>query len=347
MNNYAPLFVSIENPYLTDADRLLLQHPRVGGLVIFSKNFTSKQQMAALIAQIKALKSPPLLISVDHEGGRVQRFKEGFTLIPPMHAIGQIYQADHEQGLILAKASGYIIGTELGAIGVDFSFTPVLDLDYGANSVIGNRSFHHDPEAVIHLAGALINGLAQTGMPAIGKHFPGHGYVSKDSHLELPEDPRSLAQMAPDLRPFQALQAKLAGMMTAHVRYPQIDPDIASFSAYWLKTLLRQQWSYQGLIFSDDLRMKALDEIAEMNARAQLALDAGCDVILLCNEPTEKLIELADQLLPRQGTLDYTRLVNHPQSDPKTYEAAKHTLSQLNYKAQQPAADIVDPVSLL
>ncbi len=347
MDHYAPLFVSIEQPYLTDADREMLRHPRVGGIVIFSKNYTSKSQIGDLIAEIKAIKTPALRISVDHEGGRVQRFRSGFTLIPPMHKLGELYDDNAPGALACAQACGYIIGTELGEVGVDFSFTPVLDLDYGASSVIGDRSFHSNADILISLADALIKGLALTGMPAIGKHFPGHGYVSKDSHLELPEDPRTYAQMTQDLRPFELLHPKLAGLMTAHVRYPNIDPHIASFSPFWLKTVLRDQWGYQGLVFSDDLRMKALDEIGEMNQRAEMALYAGCDVILLCNEPTQTFMTLADQLLARQGKLDYSRLVTRTKSDPRIYAAALETLSRLNFKAHQPAANGVDPVSQL
>ncbi len=309
-DHYAPLFVSIEQPYLTAADEEMLRHPFVGGVVIFSKNFISKQQIQALIAGIKALKQPELIVCVDHEGGRVQRFRREFTVLPAMHRLGELYSTDHNAAILCAKACGEIIGTELGIVGIDFSFTPVLDLDYGQSSVIGDRSFHADPEAVITLAGSLIEGLHATGMPAIGKHFPGHGFVVKDSHLELPEDPRSFADIAAkDLQPFKALHPELAGMMTAHVLYPHVSSEIATFSSYWLKDILRTQIGYQGLIFSDDLLMKATDNVASIAKRAHRALDAGCDILLLCNSEAAILELLSDKtLIERPGYIDYQPL---------------------------------------
>jgi beta-N-acetylhexosaminidase len=319
---YAPLFVSIEQAHLTQADKDMLRHPFVGGVVIFSKNFQSRTQVKALIADIKALKDPALLVCVDHEGGRVQRFRQEFTVLPPMHQLGQLYDADPVEALACAKACGYIIGTELGSVGVDFSFTPVLDLDYGQSSVIGDRSFHADPLVVTVLAGSLVDGLAQAGMQAIGKHFPGHGYVVKDSHLELPQDPRSFAQMAEkDLLPFKNLHPKLAGLMTAHVLYPNIAPQMATFSSYWLKEVLRQELGYQGLIFSDDLLMKATDEVGDISTRAKAALDAGCDILLLCNSDAAVLNLLADKtLIERIGQLDYTRLYYQARVQTDTYQ---------------------------
>jgi beta-N-acetylhexosaminidase len=302
----------------------MLSHPFVGGVVIFSKNFTSKEQIQDLIAQIKALKSPALLICVDHEGGRVQRFKQGFTVLPPMHKLGELYDQNSDVALACANACGYIIGKELGEVGVDFSFTPVLDLDYGQSSVIGDRSFHADPEIVTRLAGALIDGLAQAGMQAIGKHFPGHGFVVKDSHLELPQDPRDLSEIAQkDLLPFEELGSKLAGMMTAHVLYQKVAPEIASFSAFWLKQVLREQLAYQGLIFSDDLLMKATDKTGDISARAKASLDAGCDVLLLCNSDKEVLNLLNDKTITqRQGCVDYSALYYQPKAQLKIYTDA-------------------------
>lgn len=325
---YAPLFISIEQPHLTEADRQMLRHPWVGGIVIFSKNFTSKEQIQALIAQIKALKNPALLVCVDHEGGRVQRFKKGFTVLPPMHQLGELYDKDPQAALDCAKACGYVIGTELGAVGVDFSFTPVLDLDYGQSSIIGDRSFHADPLIVTALAEHLVDGLAQAGMQAIGKHFPGHGYVVKDSHLELPQDPRSLTEIVQkDILPFEDLHPKLAGMMTAHVLYQNVAPEIASFSSYWLKQVLREQLGYQGLIFSDDLLMKATEPTGNICARAKAALDAGCDILLLCNDDAAAMQLLADKTLTeRPGHIDYSGLYYQPRTQSHVYQ---HSLGLL------------------
>lgn len=342
MANIAPLFISIEQPLLTDADRARLNHSYVGGIVLFTKNFTSQSQIKSLIAEIRALKSA-LLICVDHEGGRVQRFRDGFTRLPPMHCLGEIYDANPALALQYAQACGVIMGTELGEIGVDFSFTPVLDLDYGQNTVIGDRSFHADPQIIIALAGSLIQGLQQTGMAAIGKHFPGHGFVAKDSHLELPQDPRSWDALAQaDLVPFQQLQSKLAGIMTAHVQYQAIDPNIATFSPFWLKQILRDQLNYRGVIFSDDLLMKALDVIGDIRMRAQLALVAGCDVLLVCNNNAAVDILLNDNVLQEYSQpIDDANLRNHFKSDPASYQAATQLLSTLSWQTQAVANDVV------
>jgi beta-N-acetylhexosaminidase len=322
--------VSIEQTHLTPADIEMLRHPFIGGVVIFSKNFTSKAQIKALIAEIKSLKDPQLLVCVDHEGGRVQRFKKDFTIIPPMHKLGELYDHHPELALDCAKACGYIIATELGEVGVDFSFTPVLDLDYGQSSVIGDRSFHHDPEIVSILAGSLIEGLAEAGMQAIGKHFPGHGFVVKDSHLELPQDSRDLSEIVQkDLLPFEDLHTQLAGMMTAHVLYQNVAPEIATFSPFWLKQVLREQIAYQGLIFSDDLLMKATDATGNISVRAHKALDAGCDVLLLCNSDAAVLALLADKsVTERKADLDYSRLYYQPSAQQHVYQDAIDLLNK-------------------
>lgn len=330
MNPYAPLFVSIEQAHLTAADKDRLSHPLVGGLVIFSKNFTSKAQIQDLIVQIKQLKNPALLVCVDHEGGRVQRFKQGFTVLPPMHQLGDLYDSDPDAAMACAKACGDVIAKELGEVGVDFSFTPVLDLDYGQSSVIGDRSFHADPEVVSLLAGYLIEGLQTAGMQAIGKHFPGHGYVVKDSHLELPQDPRALSEIVQkDLLPFDDLQTQLAGLMTAHVVYQQVAPEIATFSPFWLKQVLREQLGYQGLIFSDDLLMKAAEQAGDIPARARAALDAGCDVLLLCNNDAAVSSLLADEALcKRVGEINYAPLYYQPQAKKNSYEQSLELLKK-------------------
>lgn len=281
---------------LSDDDRNRLLDPAVGGVILFRRNFQNIEQLKTLIADIKALRSPELIIAVDHEGGRVQRFIDGFTRLPAMRVFGEIWDA---QGAAtakdLAEQTGWVLATELAACGVDLSFTPVLDLDWGNCAVIGNRSFHADAEIVAALALALQAGLNRGGMKSCGKHFPGHGFVSGDSHHVLPEDTRSLAQLADDLRPFRALaQAGMAAVMPAHVVFPAIDAQPAGFSAYWLQTVLRGELGFDGVIFSDDLTMEGACGAGGIGERARLSFEAGCDIVLVCNRP-----DLVDEL--RQG----------------------------------------------
>jgi beta-N-acetylhexosaminidase len=279
---------------LTEDDVRRLRHPAVGGVILFTRNFVSPAQLQALTQDIRALREPQLLIGVDHEGGRVQRFKEGFTALPPMRAFGQLWDRDRDAGRAAAHAAGYIIGAELAAHGLDFSFAPVLDLDYGASSVIGDRALHYDPLAVGALAAALIGGLAQGGMGAVGKHFPGHGYAAADSHVAVPTDGRALSEiLRKDLVPYApAIQAGLAGVMPAHVIYPRIDAEPAGYSRVWLQDILRGKLGFGGLVFSDDLSMAGASTAGGVAERARAALDAGCDMVLLCNDP-----ESQDRLL--------------------------------------------------
>ena len=281
---------------LEDADRRRLSHPLVGGVILFARNFESPGQVKALTAEIRGLRTPELLICVDHEGGRVQRFRQGFTAIPPMRKLGLLWDSDRSAAVRAAESTGHAIGVELGAHGVDFSFTPVLDLDYGASSVIGDRSFHASPEAVGALGAALVRGLHSTGMGAVGKHFPGHGYASADSHVAIPADDRPLEEIiATDVAPYRpAIAAGLAGIMPAHVIYTAVDPSPAGFSRFWLKDVLRAQLGFDGVVFSDDLSMEGASAAGGMVERALAALDAGCDVVLVCNAP-----EAADDLLAR------------------------------------------------
>ena len=280
--NLGPLMIDIAGTELTDLERSRLCHPQVGGMILFSRNFASREQLTALCAEIHALRTPRLLIAVDHEGGRVQRFRAGFTRLPTMRRLGELWDRQRDQALAAAHAIGYLLAGELRACGVDLSFTPVLDLDYGASSVIGDRAFHRDPGAVAALAGALIEGLRQAGMAACGKHFPGHGFVAADSHVAIPEDPRSLAEMAVDLEPYRRL--KLDAVMPAHVIYRQVDSRPAGFSAKWL-TLLREEFAFDGVIFSDDLSMEGASVAGDIVARADAAWNAGCDMLLVCNAP--------------------------------------------------------------
>lgn len=287
---------------LTEDDARRLRHPAVGGVILFAHNFESPAQLRALTQDIRALREPPLLIGVDHEGGRVQRFKEGFTALPPMRALGQLWDRDRDAGRKAAQAAGYIIGAELAAHGLDFSFTPVLDLDYGASSVIGDRALHYDPLAVGALAAALIGGLAAGGMGAVGKHFPGHGYAAADSHVAVPTDDRSLAEiLRKDLVPYApAIQAGLAGVMPAHVIYPRIDAEPAGYSRVWLQDILRGKLGFGGVVFSDDLSMEGASTAGGVAERARAALHAGCDMVLLCKDPEgqERLLRSLGESAP-------------------------------------------------
>jgi beta-N-acetylhexosaminidase len=284
---------------LTEDDRKRLLHPAAGGVILFAHNFQNALQLIELTREINYLRTPELPVCVDHEGGRVQRFLEGFTAIPPMRQLGVLWDRDRDVALQAARAVGTVIAAELGAHGVDFSFTPVLDLDYGASSVIGHRAFHFDPGAVGALAAQLIQALAGGGMAAVGKHFPGHGFVAIDSHLGVPRDERDVAAiMKKDVAPYQAaIEAGLAGIMPAHVIFTKADPEPAGYSRYWLQEVLRGRLGFEGLIFSDDLSMEGASTAGGVPERAKAALAAGCDQVLLCQNPKgqEELLEsLAD-----------------------------------------------------
>jgi beta-N-acetylhexosaminidase len=274
---------------LTNADIVRLTHPQVGGVILFSRNFESLAQVAVLCNQIKALRSPALFIAVDHEGGRVQRFREGFTAIPAMRKLGHLWDKDEDAALAHARDCGYVLASELRAIGIDLSFTPVLDVDFGESGVIGDRAFHRDAPAIAALAAALQKGLAEGGMASCGKHFPGHGYVRADSHHAVPIDERPIAEIeATDMLPYrQLIPAGLTAVMPAHVIYPKVDAEPAGFSKHWLQTVLRSQYRFDGLIFSDDLSMEGANSGAGASGgvvdKALAALNAGCDMVLLCN----------------------------------------------------------------
>jgi beta-N-acetylhexosaminidase len=289
-----PVIVDVAGLALEAGDRRRLCDPLVGGIILFARNFESPGQVRALTREIRALRDPELIICVDHEGGRVQRFREGFTAIPPMRKLGQLWDRDPAAAVRAAEGTGLVIGAELGAHGVDLSFTPVLDLDYGASSVIGDRAFHASPEVVGSLGAALVRGLFATGMGAVGKHFPGHGYATADSHVAIPVDDRSLEEIvALDVAPYRpAIAAGLAGIMPAHVVYSAVAPDPAGFSEFWLKDVLRRQLGFEGVIFSDDLSMEGASTAGGMRERALAAFAAGCDTVLVCNAP-----EAADELL--------------------------------------------------
>jgi beta-N-acetylhexosaminidase len=289
-----PVMVDLKGVELTDEDRRRLSHPLVGGVILFTRNYRSPAQLTELTQAIHEVKSPPLLIGVDHEGGRVQRFRDEFTRIPPMRELGRLWDREPRQARQLAREIGYILGAELRAHGVDFSFTPVLDIDFGESSVIGDRAFHRDPQAIGDLAHDLQQGLRDAGMETVGKHYPGHGYVRADSHKEVPVDERDLIDIElSDLMPFkQMIHYGMTAVMPAHVIYPKVDKKPAGFSKIWLQDILRGQLGFEGVIFSDDLSMEGASTEGGIVARARAALEAGCDMVLVCNNPPS-----ADELL--------------------------------------------------
>jgi beta-N-acetylhexosaminidase len=277
-----PLMIDVAGTCLTALERERLLHPLVGGVILFTRNYRGREQLTELTAEIHALRSPRLLISVDHEGGRVQRFREGFTRLPAMAALGCLWDQDRDVARVAASDVGFVLAAELRACGVDFSFTPVLDLDYGPSRVIGDRALHRDPDAVIALAAALGQGLREGGMGSCGKHFPGHGYVIPDSHVELPVDDRKLDAMTDDLRPYRELA--LDAVMAAHVIYECVDCNTAVFSRKWID-YLRNDIAFDGVVFTDDLSMAGAGVAGDMLARVDLAYRAGCDMPLVCNSP--------------------------------------------------------------
>jgi len=302
MTEHAPLIIDVAGTTLSAADRRRLAHPLVGGVILFARNWQDRAQLLALTSSIKAVRDD-LLIAVDHEGGRVQRFRtDGFTHLPPMRALGELWMRDAMAATNAATAAGYVLAAELRACGVDFSFTPVLDLDYGESGVIGDRAFHRDPRVAALLAKSLVHGLLRAGMASCGKHFPGHGFVKADSHTEVPVDRRSLkAILADDAAPYDWLSTSLASVMPAHVIYPKVDARPAGFSEKWLQDILRGRLGFLGAIFSDDLSMEGARRIdgalVSYSDAALAALHAGCDLVLLCNQslgegkPVDELID--------------------------------------------------------
>ncbi|SEL91233.1 beta-N-acetylhexosaminidase [Variovorax sp. YR750] len=317
---HAPLIVDVAGTELTAADRRRLADPLVGGVIHFTRNWQSRAQMTALNAEIKSIR-PDMLICVDHEGGRVQRFRtDGFTHLPSMRALGELWMRDAMRATQAATAVGQVLAGELRACGVDFSFAPVLDLDYGGSSVIGNRSFHRDPRVVALLAKSVMHGMLQMGMRNCGKHFPGHGFVQADSHVEIPVDKRGLkAILADDAKPYDWLSGSLAAVMPAHVIYPKVDKRPAGFSSKWLGEILRKRFGFDGAVFSDDLSMEAgryIDgELLSFTDAALAALEAGCDMALLCNQSIGEGAPLDELLQGFAAARDAGRWVGNPDSE--------------------------------
>ena len=335
-----PVVIDVGGPELDDEDRRRLLHPLTGGVILFARNYENPEQLQRLTAAIHGVREPALVIAVDHEGGRVQRFKHGFTVLPPMRTLGLEWDRNRQEAHRLARETGYVLAAELRAHGVDLSFAPVLDVDHGASSVIGDRAFHSDPEAVADLAAGLVQGLKEGGMAAVGKHFPGHGYVRADSHLELPLDERSYADLeAADLVPFvRLMRAGLPAIMPAHVVYSQVDVRPAGFSPVWLKRILREELGFDGLVFSDDLSMAGARSAGGIAERAQAALDAGCDTVLVCNDPAalDELFGSFSRAMPAVGLARLARLHGRSAADSMVklredsrYVAALHAIAGL------------------
>ncbi len=341
-----PVMMDVASTELTSDDLRRLMHPLTGGVILFTRNFASSEQLAALTARIHAVRSPALIIAVDHEGGRVQRFREGFTRLPPMRVLGREWERSAQHAKRLAQETGFVLAAELRAHGVDLSFAPVLDLDYGQSSVIGDRAFHADPYAVAELARGLIIGLKEGGMSAVGKHFPGHGHVQADSHVAIPVDERSYAEIeALDLVPFTRLaQSGLGGIMPAHVIYPRVDAQPAGFSPVWLKSVLRERLHFEGVIFSDDLSMEGASVAGGVRERVQAAVAAGCDMTLVCND-SEAVDRLYQEFRHALSAVSLARLARlHGRADARSmvslredarYAAALRTIAGLGEDSGQ------------
>ncbi len=349
MNKTAPLgpiLLDVDGHSLTAEDKEILVHPNVGGVIFFSRNYESPAQLAHLAKEIKALRSN-LLLCVDQEGGRVQRFIKGMTRLPKLRILGERLESNPSLSAVLEMAEklGHLMALEVRSLGVDLSFAPVLDLDNGISQIIGDRAFHRDPEMVAKLANAYIRGMAKAGMHATGKHFPGHGSVALDSHLGLPVDARSKAEIDVDMLPFRlVIQQGLSAIMPAHIVYSEIDPMPAGFSQHWLQTVLRQQLGFDGAIISDDLSMGGAEGMGTYAERAKRALAAGCDYLLVCNhrqgaiETLEAIKDTANEATQRRRmsllavgeTPDWQSLAGS-----SAWQTAHAVLNELvNYEAQ-------------
>lgn len=308
---YGPVMIDLEGKTLLPSEHALLAHPRVGGVILFTRNYQDITQLKSLITDIRTAAKKPLLLTVDHEGGRVWRFNEGFTKLPPSKRYGDMYQKNPEEALKLAHNAGWVMATELLDCGIDFSLAPVLDLDKGMSEVIGDRSFGRDPVIVSELAKAFIQGMNAVGMRATGKHFPGHGGCALDSHIAQPIDNRPLdSLLADDLIPFANLSGLLSAVMPAHITYTAVDSVPAGFSRRWLQDILRQQLAFTGAIISDCLSMKGAAIGGDFVVRAQMAIDAGCDMVILCQQTRDLVLWFLDNLGRDSTKASSERLAN-------------------------------------
>lgn len=305
-----PIMLDLDSVEMSPEEREILKNPLVGGVILFTRNFSSVEQITLLVKEIHQLREPHLLVAVDHEGGRVQRFRDGFSPLPAVGHFGEIYKHNSKRAHLLAETAGWLMAAELRAIGVDFSFAPVLDIDYGKSTVIGDRAFHQDKHIITELAHAYTIGMNEAGMSATGKHFPGHGAVTADSHTDIPIDDREYKEIyANDILPFKRMiQHGIAAIMPAHVIYSKVDKLPAGFSGIWLKDILRKRLGFQGVIFSDDLDMKGASVVGEQYVdRAEAALSAGCDMVLACNN-REGALNIVDNLSGHNDPVSHLRL---------------------------------------
>ncbi|BBB22403.1 beta-N-acetylhexosaminidase [Abyssogena phaseoliformis symbiont OG214] len=289
-----PIMMDLSGLTLTTQEKQQLKKSSIGGIILFGRNFESIEQVALLIKNIRQV-NKNLLIAVDHEGGRVQRFRYGFTHLPAMEKLGALYDKNPDMAVDKAFSCGFVLAYELLDIGVDFSFAPVLDVNYDTSQVIGDRAFHSNPDVIVKLAGSLINGMYKAGMKCVGKHFPGHGFVTADSHLDLPIDDRPMSDLLQDMKSFKGLiNHGLDALMPAHIVYTQVDDKPAGFSSKWIKDILQNQLKFRGVIFSDDLSMQGAHFIKDITSRVKASLDSGCDTVLICNHP-----ELVTQIIDK------------------------------------------------
>jgi beta-N-acetylhexosaminidase len=337
MTSHAPVVLDIAGTQLNDDDRRRLQHPLTGGLIFFTRNWVSREQILEITSEAKTIR-PDLVITIDHEGGRVQRFRTGgFTHLPPMRRLGELWMQDAMRATDAASAAGYVLGAELRAVGVDLSWAPVVDLDHGRSEVVGDRAFHRDPRVATLLAKSLMHGLLRAGMPNCGKHFPAHGYAVADSHVARAVDDRTLEQiLAEDAMPYDWLATTLDCVMPAHVTFPQVDPLPAGFSARWLKDILRGRYGYTGAICCDDLSMEGARVAGSALEGGITALNAGCDMVLLCNQskveggkPVDALLDGLQTALVRgqwqaDADSEARRLALLPRSAPLTWDELMH-----------------------
>lgn len=305
-----PVMLDVEGPVLTGKDRKRLLHPQTGGVILFSRNYQSPRQLKALVDEIHSLRNPRLIVAVDQEGGRVQRFREGFQRLPAMGLLGDLYEQDQQQALSMAQTVGWIMASELLFYGIDLSFAPVLDLGHKISTVIGDRAFHTHPDIIVRLANALTRGMNEAGMEAVGKHFPGHGSVEGDSHHVMPFDRRAKDSiMSNDLQTFRrVIDTHLTGIMMAHVIYEHVDELPAGYSSFWIQDVLRAQMGFVGTVFSDDLSMSGAESVGGYAARAEASLQAGCDMLLVCNNPAGA-DEVLDSLKDYNNPVSQLRLI--------------------------------------